>query len=170
MNSEQAAALRDFLVASFENEAKITRKVIGSVPEDQHDYKPDPNARTAFDLALHVAQSDIYFLNGVASSNFPDRVEKPPEIKTVADIVVWYDKNLSESLARVRGLSAEKLTQPINFHGLFNLPAVQYLMVGNNHRIHHRGQLATYLRPMGAKVPRIYGGSFDEPMQRAAQT
>ncbi len=28
--------------------------------------------------------------------------------------------------------------------------------------IHHRGQLSTYLRPMGAKVPSIYGKSGDE--------
>jgi len=32
-----------------------------------------------------------------------------------------------------------------------------------NHTIHHRGQLCAYLRQMGAKVPNIYGGSFDEP-------
>jgi hypothetical protein len=28
--------------------------------------------------------------------------------------------------------------------------------------------LATYLRPMGSKVPSIYGGSFDEPLRPAA--
>ena len=29
--------------------------------------------------------------------------------------------------------------------------------------IHHRGQLTTYLRPMGGKVPSIYGPSGDDP-------
>ena len=29
--------------------------------------------------------------------------------------------------------------------------------------IHHRGQLSTYIRPMGGKVPQIYGPSGDEP-------
>ena len=29
--------------------------------------------------------------------------------------------------------------------------------------IHHRGQLTTYLRPMGGKVPSIYGPSADDP-------
>ncbi len=29
--------------------------------------------------------------------------------------------------------------------------------------IHHRGQLSTYLRPVGAKVPSIYGPSADDP-------
>ena len=28
--------------------------------------------------------------------------------------------------------------------------------------IHHRGQLSTYLRPMGSTVPAIYGPSADE--------
>mgnify|MGYP002262846311 CR=1 FL=1 len=29
--------------------------------------------------------------------------------------------------------------------------------------IHHRGQLSTYLRPMGSKVPAIYTASADDP-------
>jgi uncharacterized damage-inducible protein DinB len=48
---------------------------------------------------------------------------------------------------------------------VFNLPAAFYLGFLNNHSIHHRGELATYLRPMGSKVPQIYGGSYDEPFQ-----
>ena len=37
-----------------------------------------------------------------------------------------------------------------------------------NHWYHHRGQLSTYLRPMGAKCPSIYGGSYDEPFEMPA--
>ena len=29
--------------------------------------------------------------------------------------------------------------------------------------IHHRGQLSAYIRPMGGKVPSIYGPSGDDP-------
>jgi uncharacterized damage-inducible protein DinB len=29
--------------------------------------------------------------------------------------------------------------------------------------VHHRGQLTTYIRPMGGKVPSIYGPSADDP-------
>jgi uncharacterized damage-inducible protein DinB len=32
--------------------------------------------------------------------------------------------------------------------------------------IHHRGQLSTYIRPMGGKVPSIYGPSADAPPAR----
>ena len=58
---------------------------------------------------------------------------------------------------RVRALSAAQLLTPIEFFGVFNLPAAFYLGFLNNHSIHHRGELATYLRPMGSKVPSIYG-------------
>src|SRR5260370_13504444 len=156
MNPEQAAVLKNFLLATFENEAHITRKVIAAVPEDKHNYKPDPNARTAFELAWHVAQADIYFLNGVANGEFATRVERPPEVKSIADIVAWYEKNLPESLARVRALPAEKLTEPINFHGVFNLPGVQDLMIRNNHRNHNRGEAATHRSPTGLKRTKIY--------------
>jgi uncharacterized damage-inducible protein DinB len=71
-------------------------------------------------------------------------------------------------LARVAAMSAEQLLTPVEFFGVFNLPAVLYLGFLNNHSIHHRGELATYLRPMGSKVPSIYGGSFDEPYNPAA--
>jgi uncharacterized damage-inducible protein DinB len=42
-----------------------------------------------------------------------------------------------------------------------------YLSFVNNHSIHHRGELATYLRPMGSKVPAIYGPSADEEWKAA---
>jgi uncharacterized damage-inducible protein DinB len=37
-----------------------------------------------------------------------------------------------------------------------------------NHTIHHRGQLSTYLRAMGGKVPPIYGESYDSALAKAA--
>ena len=40
-------------------------------------------------------------------------------------------------------------------------PVVWFLTLMVKHGAHHRGQLSTYLRPMGAKVPSIYGASGD---------
>ena len=69
--------------------------------------------------------------------------------------------------ADVEAMTAEQLLTPVNFFGVFNMPSVYYLGFLNNHSIHHRGELATYLRPMGSKVPSIYGGSYDEPFRPA---
>ena len=43
-----------------------------------------------------------------------------------------------------------------------NQPVFSYLTFCLCHTIHHRGQMSTYLRPMGSKVPGIYGPSADE--------
>jgi uncharacterized damage-inducible protein DinB len=143
-------------------EAEITKKVIAAVPDAASSYKHDPNGRTAKDLAWHIASSDIHFLDGIADLKFN---MEPPAHKpqTSAEVVTWYDENMKRGVARIAAMSGEQLLTPVNFFGVFNLPAVLYLGFLNNHSIHHRGELATYLRPMGSKVPSIYGGSYDEP-------
>jgi uncharacterized damage-inducible protein DinB len=53
---------------------------------------------------------------------------------------------------------------------MFQMPAVMFFQVAINHSVHHRGQLSVYLRPMGGKVPAIYGESYDSAeAKKAAQ-
>jgi uncharacterized damage-inducible protein DinB len=162
MTPEFAAGLCAMMLDGIAREAEITKKVIAAVPDDKSDYRPDPNARTAKELAWHIANSDIQFLDGVADLKFSmESPEHKPQ--TSAEVVAWYDENVKRGIARVQALTPEQLTTPVEFFGVFNLPAVAYLTFLNNHMVHHRGELATYLRPMGSKVPSIYGGSYDEP-------
>ncbi len=51
---------------------------------------------------------------------------------------------------------------------MMQMPAILYCTLALNHSIHHRGQLSTYLRPMGGKVPAIYGESYDSAEARKA--
>jgi uncharacterized damage-inducible protein DinB len=162
MTPEFAAGLCAMMLDGIQREAECTKRVLAAVPDNKSDYRPDPNARTARELAWHIANTDIQFLDGIADLNFSmESPEHKPE--TSADVVKWYDENMKRGLARVAAMSPEQLLTPIEFFGVFNLPAVAYLGFLNNHSIHHRGELATYLRPMGSKVPSIYGGSYDEP-------
>jgi uncharacterized damage-inducible protein DinB len=166
---EFALAYREMMLQSFSNEVQTTKKVISAIPENKRDYRPDPHARTGWELAWHLANSDIQFLGGIADLKFsmatPEQKDKP---KTVAELVSWYEQNYNRAADRVRALSPQQLLTPVDFAGLFKFPAVFYLAFLNNHSIHHRGALATYLRPMGARVPSIYGGSYDEPFEAAA--
>jgi uncharacterized damage-inducible protein DinB len=168
---EFAAAYRDMMLAGLANEAQTTKKVLSAIPEGKKDYRHDPNGRTAWELAWHLANTDVQFLDGIADGEFkmesPDEAHKP---KTIAEVVRWYDQSMARSIERVRKLTGEQLARSVEFLGVFNLPAAFYLGFMNNHSIHHRGQLATYLRPMGSKCPSIYGGSYDEPWQPAEAT
>jgi len=167
MTPEFALGLRAMMLDGFKREAETTKRVIAAVPDAKSDYRPDPNARTAKDLAWHIANTDVQFLDGIADLNFSmSNPETKPE--TSAEVVAWYDENVKRGIARVEAMSAEQLLTPVVFFGVFNMPSVAYLGFLNNHSIHHRGELATYLRPMGSKVPSIYGGSHDEPFNMPA--
>ena len=164
LSPEFALAYRAMMLDGIVREAEVTTKVIAAIPDAQSHYKPDPHARTANELAAHLASADIHFLDSIADLKF-DMTGSEQKPQTVAELVTWYDENLKRGVARVAAMSAEQLLTPVSFAGVFNFPAVLYLGFLNNHHIHHRGALATYLRPMGSKVPTIYGGSYDEPFR-----
>jgi len=159
---------RAMMLDGVARELEITKRVLAAIPDGKRDYRPDPHARTAWELAWHLANTDVQFLDAIADLKFvmppPSPADKP---NTVAELVDWYDRNVKRGAERVGALSATQLLTPVQFF-VFNFPAAFYLGFLNNHSIHHRGELATYLRPMGSKVPSIYGGSFDEPFQAAA--
>jgi uncharacterized damage-inducible protein DinB len=164
LTPEFALGFRAVMLDGITRELEITKKVLSAIPDSKATYRHDPNGRSAWELAWHLANTDVQFLDGIADMDFKMQTpaDKP---KTVAELVDWYDTNLKRAADRVQALSAEQLLTPVNFMGAFNFPVVFYLGFMNNHCIHHRGALATYLRPMGSKVPSIYGGSYDEPFQ-----
>ena len=167
LTPEFALGYRAMMLDGVLREAEITKKVIAAVPDAASSYKHDPNGRTAKELAWHLANTDVQFLDGIADLKFTmANPEHKPQ--TSAEVVAWYDANVKRGAARVAAMTPEQLMTPVNFVGVFNLPAVLYLGFLNNHSIHHRGELATYLRPMGSKVPSIYGGSYDEPFHPPA--
>ncbi len=166
---EFVLGLRAVMLDGFKREAECTKKVIAAVPDAKSDYRPDPNARTAKELAWHIANTDVQFLDGIADLNF-NMANPETKPQTSAEVVAWYDENVKRGIARVEAMTAEQLLTPVGFFGVFNMPSVFYLGFLNNHSIHHRGELATYLRPMGSKVPSIYGGSYDEPFQPPVPT
>jgi uncharacterized damage-inducible protein DinB len=86
---------------------------------------------------------------------------------TSAEIARWYADTTRQDLERLAAVPAEGLLKVLDFRGLFQLPAVAYLDFSIRHIVHHRGQLSTYLRPMGAKVPAIYGESYDSAKAKA---
>jgi uncharacterized damage-inducible protein DinB len=162
---EFAAGIRDFLLQAVEQEVPKTTNVIQAVPDAKMDWKPDPKSRCAGDLAWHIASEDVIFLEQIAEGKFafPDPRFEKDRPKTTAEMAKWYQGKMKAAIAKLRALSPEKIAESREFFGM-NFPAFAYILFMNNHSIHHRGQLAAYLRPCGSKVPDIYGGSADTPM------
>src|SRR5262245_14653910 len=172
MDAQQAKFLVDQYATLMEGEFPATVKVLAAVKDDTRDYKPDEKSRTAWELATHLATSDVWFLDSIIKGQFqfdPEAAKQAEsQFKTVNDVVEFYKKTVPAKLQELRTLSPDKLSRTVDFFGLFQSPAVSLMGMANNHGIHHRGQLAAYLRAMGSKVPAIYGGSADEPFQAPA--
>lgn len=140
----------------------MTSAVIGAIPPGRGDYRPHPDSRSAFDLAWHIASAEIKYLEAIASGVFPHELAAvPANVTLTSDVLAWYTDRFAPAMTRLAVTTGEELLRPVDFYGLRTFPAIGLLQLILNHTIHHRGQLSTYLRPMGAKVPSIYGPSYD---------
>lgn len=162
MQSENASFLLSVFLQQLRNEHRVTRAVIEAIPLDKSDYRPDPVSKSAIDLAWHIAVTEMRFMEAVPAGQFDLSPRPRPEsIQNSAELSAWYTENFKPRFEALGKLSGDQLAKIVDFRGLFQLPAVMYLDFLMHHSVHHRGQLSVYLRPMGAKVPAIYGESYD---------
>ncbi len=161
--------LRTVFLPVLERETATTKRVIEAIPPGKGDYRPDAVSKTALELAWHIAASEKRFWNGIADGEFNfSPINRPDAVKNSADVAGWYGEMLAAVLPRLQQLSADQLAKIIDFRGIFQAPAVTYFQTALMHSSHHRGQLSTYLRPAGGKVPSIYGESYDSAEARKA--
>jgi uncharacterized damage-inducible protein DinB len=172
MTADQAKfLLQDVYLGTLKNESRTTKKILEAVPAEKVEYRPDPASRSANELARHIAAADNRFVETVINGVFDTNPAMIPEnVKTPAEIAAWYEQRYAKNFEALTKVTGEQLAKIVDFRGMFQWPAVKFLMFGLNHTIHHRGQLSSYLRCMGAKVPAIYGESYDSAeAKKAAQ-
>jgi len=160
MNPDQAKAVAIALGQQLQSEWMTTVKVIEAIPEVNKTWKPEEKSRSAWELAVHLAESDVWFLDSVLHKHFGAPASS--KATTVAELANWYKAHMPAKLEQVLAMDGVDLAEVVDFYAM-KLPNSQYLVFCAVHGAHHRGQLAAYLRPMGGKVPSIYGGSADEP-------
>lgn len=167
---EQGRFLFAHVLPTAQMEHATTKRVIEAIPLDKGDYRPDAVSKTALQLAWHIVTAEQRFLSGVCAGAFDlTPIQQPETVRNSGDIAAWFDESFAANLEQMQKLSGEQLVRTIDFRGMLQLPAVSYIPLALRHTIHHRGQLSTYLRPMGAKVPSIYGESYDAAQARLAK-
>jgi uncharacterized damage-inducible protein DinB len=162
LTPDMAKGALHMALAAIKKEHGTTSSVIAAIPANGGDYRPEPAARTALEIAWHIVASEHRFFSAVAKGIFDFTANpKPDSLKTGADIAKYYDELLPKDHAALTELNGEHLVKKMDFRGMDEMPAVAFLDLGLRHSIHHRGQLSVYLRPAGGKVPAIYGESYD---------
>lgn len=141
------------------NEAKTTRNVIARIPE-KSDYKPDPKSRTAKEIAWQIYAEERMIIEALESGTVA--WAPPPMPATMGEVVSAYEQQSADIIRRWNALPADRWNGQLEFFGnQRSASAMAWSFLFDI--VHHRGQITTYLRPMGAKVPQIYGPSGDEP-------
>jgi uncharacterized damage-inducible protein DinB len=166
---DQASFLLQFTLPAVKNEHRVTRSVLEAIPSAKADYRPDPNSKTALELAWHIVAAEHRFYDGIASGEFNfNPIHRPENVQTPAQIGQWYGDSFTKNFERLTHLSDDQLVKILDFRGMFQLPAVAFFRFSLHHTVHHRGQLSAYLRAMGGRVPSIYGESYDSAAAKAA--
>ena len=141
------------------DEAKTTRNVLARIPEGS-DYRPDPKSRTAREIAWQIVCEEKMIIDALESGKAEWAPPQVPE--TMKEVLEAYDEQSAGMAERWNALPASRWDGTLEFFGS-QRPASPRAWSFLFDIVHHRGQISTYLRPMGSKVPQIYGPSGDEP-------
>jgi uncharacterized damage-inducible protein DinB len=141
------------------DESKTTRKVLAKIPEGS-DYRPDPKSRTAREIAWQIVCEEKMIID--ALENGKADWSPPPVPSSIDEVVQTYEKQSEEIAKRWKALPDDRWNGTLQFFGS-ERPASPMAWSFLFDIVHHRGQISTYLRPMGSTVPQIYGPSGDEP-------
>jgi uncharacterized damage-inducible protein DinB len=141
------------------DEAKTMRTVLARIPEGSG-YRPDPKSRTAQEIAWQIVCEEEMIVH--ALENGRAEWAPPPMPGTMKEVLEAYEKQSAGMPERWKALPLARWDGAIEFFGK-QRPAAPMAWNFLFDLIHHRGQISTYLRPMGSTVPQIYGPSADEP-------
>ncbi|MEO6589915.1 MAG: DinB family protein [Pyrinomonadaceae bacterium] len=166
---EQAMTIGQMIAAELKQEAGSTRKMLERIPADKFSWQPHDKSMTLARLAGHIVEMLLWTGATLTQDelDFAKSDFKPKEYTDAAELVADFDNNIGDAAELLNSTSNEAMMENWSLRNgeeiYFEMPkaAVMRSMV-MNHIIHHRGQLAVYLRLLDIPVPSIYGPSADE--------
>ena len=162
-------ALNTALIAELKHEGANTRKILERVPDEHFDWKPHEKSMDLKRLAVHLPDLLVWVRRGLTMDemDFAGMRYTPTDVRTTADLVALFDKNMAEALDLLANADDDKLHEKWIMrrgeHVIAEMPRIAVIRnLVMNHTIHHRGQLSVYLRLLDVPVPGMYGPSADE--------
>jgi len=156
---EEALDEKKLFLELWIKESKTTLKVLARIPEGS-EYRPDPKSRTAQTIAWQIVSEETMLIDALESGRMEWKPAAAPAM--MKEIVDTYERQSASIARRLEALPAERWSGTLEFFG-GERPSAPMAWGFLFDIVHHRGQITTYLRPMGSTVPQIYGPSADEP-------
>lgn len=140
--------------------------VLKAAPADRMDYRPHPRSRSAHELIEHLIGHELDLGELLETGAINHRVQVP--FKDLDEALAIYREARETVDSRLGGVDDAAWEAGgrfiVNGNLVFEAPRRDLAWMLLMDAIHHRGQLSTYLRPMGGTVPSIYGPSADTMM------
>jgi uncharacterized damage-inducible protein DinB len=161
-------ALVDALLPEFDHEMATTRKLLERVPDDKLAWKPHARSFALGELATHVATIPMWGEMTVTQPEIDVGGDpRQAALTSRAAMLAAFDTHAAAARAAIVGKSDAELMAPwaLKRSGqtIFSMPkAAVWRSFVMNHLVHHRGQLAVYLRMLDVPIPSMYGPSADE--------
>lgn len=139
---------------------QVTLATLALVPDEKLDWRPGDNLRSFAEQLLHIAQVEDFYLHGLVDGDWDfARLAKP----TPSDTRQSLDKRLRESQEmaqqKLSALHPSRLDQPVDVPDgqggriPVDWPLRGWLWFLVEHEVHHKAQLALYLRRVGVTPP-----------------
>jgi len=154
----------EFFKACFSNEIKPTVDVIKSLPSEALNYRPHEKNRSAREIVEHLL-CHLVDLKIIAKHSACDEA-MVYGFEQSADAAEDYATLSAEVLETIGSISEEdweneNVALSVNGKNFVTLKRTEMMWFFYFDIIHHRGQLTSYIRPMGGKNPAVYGYSAD---------
>ena len=149
------------LLKIFRKEFATTLKVMRAFPENKLDFTPherSSKARTimaTFIFEMYLVELNIF---GKKIDNSMFQNYSPESLQT---ILSDFQKETESVIANLQSLADNEMKKEVEFAGS-KFTADEFMLMMLFDQIHHGGQLSTYIRMAGGKVPSIYGPSADD--------
>jgi len=157
-------SVREYFFQRWEQEQPKFASVIRAMPDGQLDYTPHERSTKAGDLAWQLVEEQRMLSELVDHAVIPFNMRPRPA--SVGEIAKEWDSQTESLKSKLSNIDDATWGRDAQFkmgdQVLGNSPTSEFLWGFLFDMVHHRGQLTTYLRPMGGKVPSIYGPSADD--------
>ena len=154
----------EFFATCIDKETPVFARVFRAVPAEKLDYKPHEKNTAAGDLIFQMEQEITALADIFETGQVNMGPRKRPD--SLEEMATNFERSAKRVAEEARTTSDERWKAPAKFlfdgNVAWETTTAEMAWGFLFDLIHHRGQLSVYIRPMGGKVPSIYGPSGDD--------
>lgn len=134
-----------------------TQRIVSLFRDEHLAYRPVPEMKSVYELALHVAGSYQYLHRGIITDDWTRKnfliIDTPSTVKPLVDILKRECEFVKQDLTSISDERLQQIVTPLNIH----MSLWVWIQQTADHETHHRGQLYVYARLCGIEPPFVYG-------------